>query len=173
MKLRATIAAAVTACLVALVAAPIGTTAAAAAAAPTPAAGITQTIDAITTAGTLNGVLQITQFAVQNGQIVALGTFQGTLTTAAGAVLPISQAVTLPLAAATGSCPILHLELGPLDLNVLGLVVHLDRVVLDITAQSGPGNLLGNLLCAVAHLLDGNAALTALVNQLNHILQTL
>ena len=53
------------------------------------------------------------------------------------------------------NCPILHLELGPLDLDLLGLQVHLDRVVLDITAVPGPGNLLGNLLCAVAGLLDG------------------
>jgi hypothetical protein len=56
--------------------------------------------------------------------------------------------------AAQATCTILHLVLGPLDLNLLGLVVHLNRVVLDITAHSGPGNLLGNLLCAVAHLLD-------------------
>src|SRR5512144_1772845 len=52
-------------------------------------------------------------------------------------------------------CPILHLDLGPLDLNLLGLRVHLDRVVLDITAEPGPRNLLGNLLCAIAGLLDG------------------
>lgn len=52
-------------------------------------------------------------------------------------------------------CPILHLELGPLDLNLLGLRVQLNQVVLDITAVPGPGNLLGNLLCAVAGLLDG------------------
>ena len=52
-------------------------------------------------------------------------------------------------------CPILHLDLGPLDLNLLGLHVHLNEVVLDITAIPGPGNLLGNLLCAVAALLDG------------------
>ncbi|MBB5791570.1 hypothetical protein [Jiangella mangrovi] len=53
------------------------------------------------------------------------------------------------------TCPILHLELGPLDLNLLGLRVQLNQVVLDITAIPGPGNLLGNLLCAVAGLLDG------------------
>jgi hypothetical protein len=53
------------------------------------------------------------------------------------------------------TCPILHLELGPLDLDLLGLRVHLDRVVLDVTAVPGPGNLLGNLLCAIAGLLDG------------------
>ena len=52
-------------------------------------------------------------------------------------------------------CPILTLVLGPLDLNLLGLRVQLNRVNLRITAVSGPGNLLGNLLCAVAGLLNG------------------
>ena len=52
-------------------------------------------------------------------------------------------------------CPILHLTLGPLDLNLLGLRVQLNQVVLDVTAIPGPGNLLGNLLCAIAGLLDG------------------
>ena len=42
-----------------------------------------------------------------------------------------------------------------MNLNLLGLKVHLNRVHLNITAQTGPGNLVGNLLCAVAHLLDG------------------
>jgi hypothetical protein len=42
-----------------------------------------------------------------------------------------------------------------LDLNILGLRVQLNQVVLDITAIPGPGNLLGNLLCAIAGLLDG------------------
>ena len=75
---------------------------------------------------------------------------------------------------ANGTCQILHLVLGPLDLNLLGLQVHLNQVVLDITAQSGPGNLLGNLLCSVAHLLDNNGnVLNALVAQLNLILARL
>jgi len=51
-----------------------------------------------------------------------------------------------------GSCAILHLELGPLDLTLLGLQVVLDNcaggpVVVDITGETGKGNLLGNLLC--------------------------
>ena len=44
--------------------------------------------------------------------------------------------------------------LGPLDLNLLGLEIHLDTVVLDIIANPA-GGLLGELLCAVANLLDG------------------
>ena len=46
-------------------------------------------------------------------------------------------------------CPILDLVLGPLDLNLLGLMVHLDRVHLVITARQG-GGILGDLLCSLA-----------------------
>jgi hypothetical protein len=54
--------------------------------------------------------------------------------------------------ATPGACSVLHLELGPLNLNLLGLQVDLDNcangpVVVDITAERGQGNLLGNLLC--------------------------
>jgi hypothetical protein len=79
-------------------------------------------------------------------------------------------------AAAPAACNILHLVLGPLHLNLLGLVIDLNRVVLNITALPGPGNLLGNLLCAVAHLLDGTplagqlAQISALLNSILAIL---
>ena len=82
-------------------------------------------------------------------------------------------AVPVNPAATTGSCPILHLDLGPLNLNLLGLTVHLNEVVLDIAAQPGPGNLLGNLLCAVAGLLDGSGSLSQLSALLNQILTLL
>ena len=63
-------------------------------------------------------------------------------------------------------CDILNLVLGPLDLDILGLVITLDTVDLDIIAEPGPGNLLGNLLCSVAGLLDGNGGLGGLVGNL-------
>ncbi len=66
-------------------------------------------------------------------------------------------------------CDILHLVLGPLDLDLLGLQVHLDKIVLDIVAVPGPGNLLGNLLCAITGLLDGGP-LAGLLAQLNDLL---
>jgi hypothetical protein len=54
-------------------------------------------------------------------------------------------------------------------------MVHLNQVVLDITAQQGPGNLLGNLLCGVAGLLDNNGStpLAGLVQLLNQLLARL
>lgn len=123
--------------------------------------------------GAINAVFNLTRFAAQNGQLVAIGTLVGTITnTATGVVSSFAQNLALPVTA-TATCQILHLELGPLDLNLLGLVVHLDRIVLDITAQSGPGNLLGNLLCAVANLLNNNGPLSPIVNLLNQILAQL
>ena len=67
------------------------------------------------------------------------------------------------------ACDVLHLVLGPLDLDLLGLQVHLDKVVLDIVAATGAGNLLGNLLCAITGLLDGGP-LAGLLGQLNDLL---
>ena len=58
------------------------------------------------------------------------------------------------------SCAILSLVLGPLHLDVLGLVIDLNRVVLNIVGQTGAGNLLGNLLCALTGILDGGFILT-------------
>ena len=128
-------------------------------------------INVTTATSTFTGALNITQFVSQNGQVAALGTLTGTLTNlVTGVVTTITQDVVLPLLSATGSCPVLHLELGPLDLNLLGLMVHLDKVVLDVTAQSGPGNLLGNLVCGVANALNNIGSATALANLLNHLL---
>ncbi|MFL6134467.1 MAG: hypothetical protein ACJ72A_16810 [Nocardioidaceae bacterium] len=94
--------------------------------------------------------------------------------------IPTSGLSTRSLAAAAlpaGACSILNLVLGPLHLDLLGLVIDLNRVVLNIIGQTGAGNLLGNLLCAVAGLLDGNplgqqlGQVAALLNSLLAILQ--
>ena len=66
----------------------------------------------------------------------------------------LGAVITDILDGAPGACSILHLELGPLELNLLGLIVNLDNceggnVVVDITGERGAGNLLGNLLCGL------------------------
>ena len=124
--------------------------------------------------GAVDGTLDVQRFATQNGSLVAFGTFTGTVTNAAGDVVSSgSQQVAVPVnvAASNGSCQILDLVLAPLDLDLLGLQVHLDQVHLNITAQQAPGNLLGNLLCSVAGLLDGPTnPVGALLNQLTALL---
>ncbi len=73
-------------------------------------------------------------------------------------------------ATTTTTCTVLHLLLGPVDLNLLGLIVHLDQVNLLVTAEAGPNNLLGNLLCPdsmnkKSTLTDLRNGLGALVSQ--------
>ncbi len=121
------------------------------------------------------GNLSITGFNLVNGVINATGTLTGNVLDAAGNVIGNigSVPVSVPLAAVNGTCPILNLTLGPLHLNLLGLHIDLNQVVLNITAQSGPGQLLGNLLCDIAHLLDNGGPLQSIVNDLNQILTQL
>ena len=133
---------------------------------------VNQALAAPNAGDTLTGLLTINQFKVIDGQLNAVGTLAATVTNATGTVLGTAlTAVTIPVTG-SGTCDILHLTLGPLHLNLLGLVVDLNQINLDITAQAGPGNLLGNLLCTVANLLNGGS-LNALANLLNQLLGVL
>jgi hypothetical protein len=78
-------------------------------------------------------------------------------------------------AQAASSTDILNLHLNAIDLNLLGLEVQTSDICLDVTADQGNGNLLGNLLGSIAHLLDRNPgnAINALLNRVERILGSL
>jgi len=126
--------------------------------------------------GTFSGTFTPTSFSVVNGVLEATGLVKGTLTDATGKSLgSVSQTASLPIhtaaAAAPAACNVLNLVLGPLNLNLLGLVVTLNQVHLNITAV--PGELLGTLLCDVANLLNSGGALSGIASLLNQILAAL
>lgn len=142
-------------------------------------------------AGTAEASFTPRRFFVNDAGVMRVtGVVKAKLTYAGGRVERVSQRKTVSVleaggvslagvtdpagaraAAAAASCDVLNLVLGPLDLNVLGLTISLDTVVLDIIAVSGSGNLLGNLLCAVAGLLDGG--LPGLLGEIGNILQSI
>jgi hypothetical protein len=147
------------------------TLSAAPAEAQTPTPSLTIPISGTGDLGTFAGTFELQRFTVVDGAIAAVGRLTGTLTnTATGVVTSIVRTITLPVSVGAATCEILHLELGPLELDLLGLQIDLSRIVLDITAQSGAGNLLGNLLCSVAGLLDNPGGLAKLLNQILAIL---
>jgi hypothetical protein len=121
--------------------------------------------------GTFQGTLDIVSFGTNDaGALVANGLLDEVLRPTVGNPSIGSGAGNQP----QRTCAILDLELGPLDLDLLGLVVHLDRINLEIDAVTGPGNLLGNLLCAIVSLLDdplGN--LDDIIGLLNRIIDLL
>jgi hypothetical protein len=113
--------------------------------------------------------LQLSGFVVDPAnptQLLAIGTILGQTVN-----LPVMNLRVTPM----GDCNILHLELGPLDLNLLGLRIQLTKVCLDITGT--PGTPLGGLLCGPAFptTLAGQAGLlTSLISgSLNPVLTQL
>jgi hypothetical protein len=141
---------------------------------PTPAGGVTVPVAGTTSkGGKFSGNFNVQKFIVVNNQIVAIGTLTGTIQNAVGNIIgTVLKTISMIVTIKGASCDILHLELGPLDLDLLGLVVHLDKIVLDIDADP-TGGLLGSLLCAVANLLNTGGALADIVGLLNQILALL
>lgn len=124
------------------------------------------------------GHMTVTQFVTRHGKTFAVGTLTGTIGRRSikptQVALPTNvQHAGAGIGSAAAACPILHLVLGPLNLHLLGLQVHLNQVNLNITAQSGKGNLLGNLLCGVSNLLNGNSLLGSQLSGLLNIVQQL
>jgi hypothetical protein len=108
------------------------------------------------------GTYRIKRFVAEGDDVFAVGTLKGTLkgrhVRRTGVRIPVSGVTKdVGTAQAAAVCDVLHLTLGPLDLNLLGLRVQLNEVNLDITAISGntPGaGLLGDLLCGLTNLFD-------------------
>jgi hypothetical protein len=136
-------------------------------AAPSSTATQIPVVGTVLTGGAFNGTFNLGRFAVVNGVLTAVGTLTGTVTNSVtGQTTSVLQTLALPVSNVTGTCAILHLDLGPLSLDLLGLQINLSQIVLDITAQAGAGNLLGNLLCAVANRLNNPTGLAQLLNQI-------
>ena len=138
-------------------------------------------LDDIPVTGTLEngdpfaGTLDITQVTRDGSTLL----FDGALTdSASGAVQQFTE-IPGVLQQEGPRCDILMLDLGPIHLDLLGLVVDLSEIHLDIHAVPGPGNLLGNLLCAVVGLLDGptggglGGLLDRLLDRINDLLDDL
>jgi hypothetical protein len=121
------------------------------------------------------GTYTINRFVARGERVFAVGTLKGKLKNRrvrrAGVRMPASGfGVAAPAQSAQLVCRILTLTLGPLDLNLLGLRVQLNRLNLRITAIPG-GGLLGDLLCGIANLLNPPAILGSnLAGVLNSIL---
>jgi hypothetical protein len=104
------------------------------------------------------GTYTINRFVSRHGKVFAVGTLKGRLkhrhVTRRGVRIPVTGfAQDSGAQSAQVACNVLTLTLGPLDLNLLGLRVQLNRVNLRITAIPG-GGLLGDLLCGLTNLLN-------------------
>ena len=138
-------------------------------AAAQPAPSVIPVTGTVEGAGAFVGQLSDLTASVVDGVVMLSGTI-GSTPGSAVAVAPTDFTAPIQDITTNAGCSILNLDLGPLNLDLLGLVVDLSAISLDVTAVPGAGNLLGNLLCAVAGLLDGTGGalggIAALLNRL-------
>ena len=99
--------------------------------------------------------VQVKRIDARRARTVAQGTVTATLTDLSGNTTRIRQPVRLSQIRA-GSCRILQLVLDELDLTLLGLNVHLDKVDLRITGNAR-GGVLGRLFCRLAKSTSASA----------------
>jgi hypothetical protein len=118
-------------------------------------------------AGNVQVGYAVNQFVTHNGRLYARGEVIVTVRTASGTRVArkpfqtVVRSASAPRASGLVQqqeiCTVLVLVLGPLDLNLLGLIIELDTVILLIRADP-EGGLLGDLLCGLA---GGPAGVTA------------
>jgi hypothetical protein len=92
--------------------------------------------------------VRVDRFVAHGRRLDAQGIVKAVLTDNAGHHKVVRERVTLA-AKTGGGCQILHLRLDKLDLTLLGLNAHLDKVVLDLTGKRS-GGVLGKLFCQLA-----------------------
>jgi hypothetical protein len=143
----------------------VGTAEADAATAP---ARVTHTQSGATPAapGQLDVAVRVSRFRAQGRELTARAEVTASLADYTGAVTTIKEPIALS-AATSGGCKILNLVLDQLDLTLLGLNAHLDKVTLDITGDRN-GGVLGVLFCRLSSALNkgkGAKAAAAAVNR--------
>ena len=132
------------------------------------------------------GTYTIQRFATKGGKVYAVGKVKGRLkgksVTKRNVFAPVSiarqgaqasQVPPAPIPPSPNACQILRLDVGPIFLDLLGLRVRTLPINALIEGVRGPGNLLGNLLCAITGILDPQAATPAAPSQLAQVLSAL
>ena len=132
------------------------------------------------------GTYTIQRFATKGGKVYAVGKVKGRLkgksVTKRNVFAPVSiarqgaqasQVPPAPIPPSPNACQILRLDVGPIFLDLLGLRVRTLPINALIEGVRGPGNLLGNLLCAITGILDPQAATPAAPSQLAQVLNAL
>lgn len=132
------------------------------------------------------GTYAIQRFVAGTHRVYAVGTLKGTLlgrqVTRHNVKMPAKLVKASGSTAQTAkACTVLHLQLGPIDLNLLGLRVQLfggtnskqpQPITLLITADPN-GGLLGQLLCDITGFLNKSGILSQLSSNLQQLAATL
>jgi hypothetical protein len=125
---------------------------------------------AMTPQGRLAVRVDVSRFRATKSGPVADGVATATLRGLGQLPTTVKKKVTLS-AAKSGKCTILTLTLDTLDLTLLGLNVHLDKVDLKVTGRRS-GGVLGSLFCSLAKAKVKTARVAAAAKLNRHLRKT-
>ena len=97
---------------------------------------------------TFVGTMAVTNAAAQNGQEYAVGTVSGTLRDAAGNTVGTVTAAPAQAPVSGDPCTLASFSIGPFDISVAGITVHIDAIGGSVELSG----LLGNILCPLLGL---------------------
>jgi hypothetical protein len=124
-----------------------------------------------------NGHIRLQRFEAIQGptnRLVVHGILSGRFKDSTGDVIAVVDRAAFSsnvVHAEDPQCVILHLVLGPLTLNLLGLVLTIpNTITINLTAIQGAG-LLGDLLCVIDNLLLTLGGLTGILGNLTALTQ--
>jgi hypothetical protein len=123
------------------------------------AADTTFTGSAPTSQGNLHLTVDVQRFFATKAGTSASGTATATLTPIGQHPVTVNKPVRLAVSRSS-TCTVLTLTLEKLELDLLGLNVNLEKVVLNVTGQPH-GGVLGSLFCSLAHAKVKAARLSA------------
>jgi hypothetical protein len=122
--------------------------------------------------GVFSGTVSVERFGQDRNDVVAVGRLLGVLAASNGDILgPVDQELTLPVSGISATCQLLRLQLGPVDVPLKEVQLHLEKGVLGITPLDGaPAGELGERLCAAASVIGRTTPPAAVAAVLNEVL---
>jgi hypothetical protein len=126
------------------------------------AAEIAAGVNGVAQAAEFNATFTLQRFNVEMGRLVAEGTLTD-IPPVAGSATTLGL-VGVTVAGMSRSCEMVHVDFGPLDVNVHGTVVHLNDFAIHVSDPgTGP---LRQTLCAIGNAPDDVTVLRPLLNEL-------
>jgi hypothetical protein len=117
----------------------------------------------------ITGTISITNLAFRNAQFLVSGEVHYVSPETGLDEVQSFTVIASSLSSNGGNCRVVNLNLQPFHFDELGVLASLSPVDIHVNGQRGIDQIAGNLLCSVAHLLNGGAV-SSILDRINDLI---